>query len=93
MSDIDERISSNALAMIAEDDRLRGLSNAELVAECMKLDASWHPVIEEMMNRLDPEWFKYEAPLSPGKLDAIKAALEKVPQLVEEMESNTNTQS
>lgn len=44
-----------------EDERLRKLTNAELVAECAKLDAADYAVVEEMMTRLDPKWFEEEA--------------------------------
>jgi hypothetical protein len=49
-------------AMLQERHRLAALADAELVAECVKLDAADYPVVEEMMNRLNPTWFE-EKPL------------------------------
>jgi hypothetical protein len=49
-----------AMAMMAEDERLRRLTNVELVAECLKTDAADYPVAEEMTTRLDPDWYKEE---------------------------------
>jgi hypothetical protein len=46
------------LDMMAEQDRLRSLTNAELVAECAGMDAADYLIVEEMMDRLEPDWFK-----------------------------------
>ncbi len=59
-TEVTDRILRNAGRMIAEQERLRALTNAELVAECAELDAADYPVVEEMMTRLDPNWFKEE---------------------------------
>ena len=44
------------LDMINETNRLEKLTNAELVAECVRLDAADYLVVQEMMGRLDPHW-------------------------------------
>ena len=51
-----EKVLNYCLEVINEDIRLRGLTNAELVAECLQLDAADYPVVQEMMTRLDPTW-------------------------------------
>lgn len=44
------------LAYILEQDRLRPLSDIDLIRECMKTEAADEPAVEEMMDRLHPGW-------------------------------------
>lgn len=46
----------NILAHIQEMDRLKKLSDLDLIRECMKNDAADEPVVEELMNRVRPGW-------------------------------------
>ncbi len=55
---VTERELAGIWAMLQERQRLEKLTNPELVAECLRLDAADYPVVEEMMNRLDPTWFE-----------------------------------
>lgn len=43
-------------AMLVESERLRQLSNQDLVREVLSTDAADYLAVEEMMNRLDPGW-------------------------------------
>jgi hypothetical protein len=45
-------------AMLAQRDRLRSLTNVELVGECLNSYPVSDDILEEMMTRLDPEWFE-----------------------------------
>lgn len=45
------------LRYCAESERLKTLTNRELVAEALKHQETDNWIVEEMMNRLDPEWF------------------------------------
>ena len=46
------------LAVFDEQARLSRLSNKELVIECLNLNETDNPVVDEMMNRLYPDWDK-----------------------------------
>lgn len=46
---------------IAEHQRLKELSDKELVNECLHCEATDHPIVEEMMSRLDPQWNECES--------------------------------
>jgi hypothetical protein len=52
------------ISMFEESTRLHGLSNRELVIECLNMSET-DPVVEEMMNRLFPEW---ETGISDGEM-------------------------
>jgi hypothetical protein len=57
-------ITNNALtgilATFAEQDRLRKLSNEDLVRECPSIPDTDCAVVDEMMTRLWPEWSEEE---------------------------------
>ena len=55
---VTQRELAAMLAMLEERRRLENLTDAELVAECLHLDAADYPLVEEMMTRLDPTWFE-----------------------------------
>lgn len=56
----DEQMGKAVIAMLVESDRLRSLSNTELVAECAETAAADYLIVAEMMDRLDPDWAKEE---------------------------------
>lgn len=60
----DEKIPSQALSnlreVLAERKRLKSLSNEDLVRECVKIEETDLPIVEEMCNRLHPDWSEEE---------------------------------
>jgi hypothetical protein len=44
------------LEHMKESVRLRQLSDLDLIRECMKSEVSDDPLVEELMNRLIPNW-------------------------------------
>jgi hypothetical protein len=47
-------------AAIREKERLSKLTNEALVHECLALDVSDSPIVEEMLDRIDPGWYERE---------------------------------
>ena len=50
--------AENILAHITELQRLRTLSDLDLIRECMKSEVSDDPIVEELMNRLRLGWLE-----------------------------------
>ena len=55
-----QEIAENLLIVLDAKERLRSLSNEELVKECLLTDAADYLTVEEMMTRLWPDWAKEE---------------------------------
>ena len=53
-----DEAAKNILAHIAELQRLRTLSDIDLIRECMKSEVSDDPIVEELMDRVRPGWLK-----------------------------------
>jgi hypothetical protein len=51
-----EELISRIFASIDASEELARLSNRQLVAQCLKSDAADSLIVQEMMNRLDPQW-------------------------------------
>jgi len=48
----------NLLAHITELNRLKTLSDIDLIRECMKSEVSDDPIVIELMNRVRPGWLE-----------------------------------
>ena len=55
-SKIPDFVLQNILDALDESDRLKALTNEELVMECLQDPSTDCPVVEEMMDRLWPGW-------------------------------------
>lgn len=55
---VNQQLADRLLQILDERERLRALCNADLVREALESKASEYLVVEEMMNRLDPDWEK-----------------------------------
>ena len=51
-----DKLAEKVLSIIAEQERLRNLTNHELVIECLNLEAADYGIVCEMMDRLYPGW-------------------------------------
>ena len=52
------KIAENLLIVLDEIERYKTLTNEELVKEVLLTDAADYLCVEEMMNRLFPDWHK-----------------------------------
>lgn len=56
MNNMPDNIIAGIIACVENSERLKVLTNRELVAECLKSPAADYDVVVEMMSRLDPGW-------------------------------------
>jgi hypothetical protein len=56
VSDLSDKGMERVIAAAREYERLQGLTNEQLVVECLHTDATDYDVVWEMMSRLDQNW-------------------------------------
>lgn len=54
----EKQATLNTLAHLDESDRLKKLSDIDLIRECAESEVSLDPIVQEMMNRLDHNWIE-----------------------------------
>jgi hypothetical protein len=59
MSDpIDPKVADNILCELREKQRLSNLSDLDLIRECLTSDAFDYTIVEELCDRLKPNWLE-----------------------------------